>query len=43
MNEGDHIWLEKTAKSESYTWQERLFIPSSVDVTCDTVQEENED
>ena len=41
MNEGNHIWLEKNETSESYTWQESLFIPSSVDVTCDTVQDED--
>ena len=40
MNEGDNIWLEKTVKAESYTWQESVFITSSVHVTCDTVEEE---
>ena len=41
MSDGDHIWLEKSEKAESYTWQESFFTPSQVDVTCETVQHED--
>ena len=41
ISHGDHIWLEQTETAELYTWQESFFTSSSVDVTCETVQDED--
>ena len=41
ISDWDHIWLEQTETAELYTWQESFFTLSSVDVTCETVQDED--